>query len=133
MIASDEMDLTFAQYAVKHNIADIKLDENGSVLYEANNKRIYNEAKEKYFDWWLEQRKERYQFDKEEAIKSAIARIKAKGLEYEVKSYQNAHINVKSKHSKTIFAYYATTGTIAGYWGTPVNGVERLIELCEKY
>lgn len=133
MLTSEEMEMPFAKYCVTHNLADLILDDSGYAAFQGNNREKYNEAVNRYWDKWEQERKEYYLWQNNEAVNSVIARLKNLGYEYEVKSLQNAHINVKSKHTKRTFAYYATTGTIAGYGKTPVKGIDCLIELLNKY
>lgn len=67
---------------------------------------------------------------KNELIVHALEALTARGFKPVLSCYDNGHIKTKSKRGKTL-SYYATTGTIAGYLGTNINGIEEYIRLLE--
>lgn len=88
------------------------------------------DLEEKYFQEYLNESRD-YESKKHEHIAQALAALKAEGIKCKLMCQQNGHINAVTKHG-IILAYYATTGTIAGYDKKTYAGLDSLIELCKE-
>ena len=74
---------------------------------------------------------EREQFhyqQKQEQIMHALETLAANGIEAQLACFDNCHIIAKSKSGKKM-SYYAGSGTITGYYGTQINGLDEYIRL----
>lgn len=104
-----------------------KLTEFGDIDYRDPGRR---EAYDQYHELWMQVRKSYVFRDKNEKITSALLALRKAGIDCHLCSYQNGHIKAISRHG-VVYSYYATTGTIAGYNGTEVSGLESLLRLCK--
>lgn len=120
-----EYEMTFGQYIrdVKHE--PVTLMQNGSISY-SDPKREAVETK--YHDSWESKRAQYRLAKKQAAISDSLEAIKAAGYKAHLMNYENACIQAISKHGVKV-AYYATSGTIAGYYGTDIMGLDCLIDL----
>ncbi|MBP9987997.1 MAG: hypothetical protein KBT46_00710 [Ruminococcus sp.] len=74
---------------------------------------------------------ELFRAEKGNIVAKALEKIKLNGFNAELKCWDNAHILATSKSGKKM-SYYALTGTIAGYDGSDIHGVDNLIELLKE-
>lgn len=100
---------------------NVMIDEDGHIVP----RRV--DLERKYFSEYLHECRE-YENQKEERISYTLEALKSEGIQCKLMSLQNGHINATTKHGVTI-AYYATTGTIAGY--KKRKGLDDLIKLCK--
>lgn len=123
-----EYEMRFGQWCNATRGTNYKLDQFGDIAWDEPKKK---EANKKYLDFWYAERGEFCLKDKHEKIIHALERLKNEGIDCRLQNYANAHINAMSKHGQ-VYAYYATTGTIAGYMGTSIYGLDELIRLCKE-
>lgn len=127
-MTEQEYELSFGAWCNKTKGTDIKLTEFGEIDWRDPRKE---EIKSQYHDLWMAEREEFILRDKNEKITNALQSLKAEGIKCELSNYQNAHIKAITKHG-VLMSYYATTGTIAGYAHTSVNGLDEFIRLCKQ-
>ena len=127
-MTSEEYKLTFLEWASKVKGENVETNKLGyAPLLTATNKAI----RDRWYDAWMEER-EQYRFQiKSEQISHAIEAIKANGFNPVLKNWDNAHIMATSKNGKSM-SYYATTGTITGYYGTQIKGVDEFLRLLKQ-
>jgi hypothetical protein len=123
----EQFDMTFGEWCNRTKGTNLKLDTFGGIAWNEQDKES---AVDQYHDLWMAERKAYLLQEKNEQIVSALESIRKHGIECVLCNYQNGHIKAKTKHGR-ILSYYATTGTIAGYWGTTVEGLDCFIEMCE--
>lgn len=70
--------------------------------------------------------------EKNEVIRNAIEVLCTRGYRAVLKDPTNGCIRVFGRNGRAV-TYYATTGTIAGYMNTPIEGIDGVIELLEAY
>lgn len=123
-----EYELTFGEWCNTTKGTHLELTEFGSIDYRSKDKQSVTEQ---YHDLWMAERKEFTYRQKNQSITTALESLKKRGIPCELSNYQNGHIKAKSRRG-IILSYYATTGTIAGYADTAVNGLDEFIRLCER-
>ena len=128
-----EYEMPFAKWCKETKCEKIMLDQFGSFHWSEKRKA---EITEKWHELWENERTAYRIKLKNELITNALLAIKNAGFRCRLCSYQNGHINAKSRRG-TVFAFYATTGRIAGQnngteWGDE-NGLDELLRLLEKY
>lgn len=123
-----EYAMTFGEWCNNTKGMSLALNEYGEILWNDRNKAS---AVEQWHDLWCAERKAYRLEEKNLLIVTALEGLKKQGIECKLCSYQNGHIKAKTVHGR-ILSYYATTGTIAGYNGTMVEGLDKFIELCKK-
>ncbi|MBR1750911.1 MAG: hypothetical protein IJ740_08535 [Ruminococcus sp.] len=123
-----EYQMTFGEWCNTTKGTSLKLTQFGEIDYTDQNKFVVTEQ---FHDLWEAERKEYRLREKNRKITNALENLKAEGVECVLSSYQSGHIKAKSKHG-VIYSYYATTGTIAGYYGTNICGLDEFIKLCKE-
>jgi hypothetical protein len=126
-MTKDQYDMSFGEWCNHTKGTNLKLDEFGAIVWNDPNKESVTNQ---YHDLWMAELKAYRLQEKNDQIVSALESIRKHGIECVLCNYQNGHIKAKTKHGR-VLSYYATTGTIAGYWGTPVEGLDYFIEMCE--
>lgn len=124
----EQYDMTFGEWCNATQDAGLSLTEYGEIDWRDPRKA---QITEQYHDLWIAERKEYMLRDKNHKITNALESLKNNGIEGILCNYQNGHIKAKTKHG-TILSYYATTGTIAGYRETSVEGLDAFIDLCNE-
>ena len=124
-----EYNMTFGEWCNFTKGTNLTLDKCNEIAWNDPKKGA---AITLYHDIWINERKSYVLKAKTRSISSALEALKKAGIKCELANYQNGHIKAKSKHGIKM-SYYATTGTIAGYLGTSVEGLDEFIELCLKY
>lgn len=127
-MTSFEYELTFCQWCNRTKGTEIITTSFGEYIYNPDNKKLYEESKQKYYDEWMAQRKDYVLKEKEFAISNALMTLKNAGVEATLANHQNACIKARARNGRK-YTYYATTGTIAGYRGTSVDGLDELIRM----
>jgi len=117
--------MTFGQWCNETKGTTLTLTEYGEIDWRDKAKKY---VMERYHDLWMAERKEFVLRDKNEKINNALMNLKKAGFECVLSNYQNGHIKAKNRHG-VIMSYYATTGTIAGYLGTNVQGIDEFIRI----
>lgn len=121
-----EYRLTFDEWLSDKKLCTITFNQYGF----ANPTDEYIEASNIYYQPWLELRRVYRYFRKSEQITTALRKIKQAGFAPILANYENGCI--KTKSGDHYFAYYATTGTIAGYGGTQYEGIDNYIDLLNR-
>ena len=124
----EEYEMTFGEWCNHTQHTDLKLNVFGDIDFRDTEK---DKVTDKFYDLWTSERREYVKRIKEENITNALQSLRKEGIKCELCCYQNAHIKAMTKHG-VILNYYATTGTIAGYRDTSIEGLEELIRLCKK-
>lgn len=126
-MTDSQYEMTFGQWCNSVHGMNLALNDFGDIDWRDPKRR---EA-EMYKELWLQSRQEYVLRTKNEKIMTALQAIRKAGFWCELCNYQNGHIIAKSRHGIT-HSYYATTGTIAGYRDTSVNGLDEFIRVCEE-
>ena len=121
----EEYAMTFGQWLNNVKKENVILTVAGELSWEEPRK---DEVMQRWHDIWMDQRKQYRLQEKNEQITHALEAIKAKGFQAILKNYDNGHIMARSRSGK-LMSYYATTGTITGYWGTAIEGLDEFIRL----
>lgn len=127
-MTKEQYDMTFGEWCNTTKGTGLQLTEYKEIHWLEPRKQMVTDQ---YHDLWVAERKEFLLRDKNERITMALQSLKKEGIECVLSNYQNAHIKAKTKHG-VILSYYATTGTIAGYWGTTVEGLDEFIRICKQ-
>lgn len=125
---AQEYEMSFGEWCNATKGMALTLTEYGDIYWRDDGKK---EAMEQYFDLWKAERKEYTIRDKNERITHALQCLKNEGIKCRLCDYQNGHIQAITGHGIKL-SYYATTGTIAGYKDTSVEGLEEFIRLCKR-
>lgn len=125
---AEQYDMTFGEWCNSTKGTNLKLTEYGEIDWRDSQKA---QATDQYHDLWIAERKEYKLREKNQKITNALESLKKEGIKCVLSNYQNGHIKAKSKHGR-ILSYYATTGTIAGYMDTTVEGLDSFIALCKE-
>lgn len=128
MLTNELFDMTFGQWCNETKGLALALTEFGDIDYREPRRA---EAVEQYHDLWIAERKEYLLRDKNEKINAALMNLRAEGIECVLSNYQNGHIKAKNRHG-VVMSFYATTGTIAGYKDTNVEGLDDFIRLLKR-
>lgn len=124
----DEYSMTFGEWCNKTKGTKLKLNQFGDIDFRDKGKQS---AVDQYHDLWTAERKAFVLQDKNEKITNALQSLKKQGIKCVLSNYQNGHIKAETKHG-IILSYYATTGTIAGYLWTNVEGLDEFIRMCKQ-
>ena len=124
----EQYNMTFGEWCNATKGTNLSLNDYGEIDWRDPQK---SQVTEQYHDLWKAERKEYTLRDKNRKITNALESLKKHGIESVLCNYQNGHIKAKTKHG-VILSYYATTGTIAGYRDTAVEGLDAFIELCNR-
>ena len=127
-MTDNEYNMQFGEWCNSTQNEHLSLGQFGEILYTDSRR---DEAIRLYHDLWEAERKEYRLRIKNQKITNALESLKKQGIECELSSYQNGHIKAKTKHGR-ILSYYATTETIAGYFGTKVKGLDEFIRICKE-
>ena len=127
-MTDDEYILHFGEWCNSVKGMGLKLTNSGTIDFSEPKRE---EAKEKYWDHWINERKYFRLQKKNEEIINALISLKNQGIKCRLCSFTNGHIQAVTKGG-SVLSYYVTTGTISGYWGTHINGLDELIRLCKK-
>lgn len=127
-MTKEEYNMTFGEWCNATKGMSLRLDKFGDIMWDEKDKKA---AMEQWHDLWQAELKAYRLEEKNLAITVALEGLKKHGIECKLCSYQNGHIRAKTAHGR-ILSYYATTGTIAGYGGTTVEGFDKFIELCKN-
>lgn len=120
-----EYEMNFGEWVNTTKGENVMLDAIGDISWSDPRK---DEVTKRWHQVWIEQRKAHRLQKKNEQITHALEAIKASGFNCLLKCWDNGHILTRSKSGKPL-SYYATTGTIAGYYDTPVAGLDEYIRL----
>jgi hypothetical protein len=118
-------ELSFGQWLRDAKREKVTLDEDGKLDWRDPR---YKELMGKYHDVWLAELKQYRRAKKTTDIANALEAIKTAGYVCRLMCQENAHIQAISKHGVKM-SYYATSGTIAGYYGTDYEGLDQFISL----
>lgn len=124
-----EYNMTFGEWCNATKGTALKLDKYNEIAWDEAKKEA---TKTLYHDAWMLERKDYTLKSKTRAISSALEALKKAGIKCELANYQNGHIKAMSIHGISM-SYYATTGTIAGYSDTTIEGIDEFISLCQQY
>jgi len=112
-------------------VKNLPLTPAGEIRWNPKIDARIKELNERYHDIWVVERKDYNEHDKAMKISTALEGIKAAGFNCKLLCYDNGHIQAESKRRKKM-SYYATTGTITGYSGTCIEGIDEFIKLLER-
>lgn len=129
-MSDEEYTYPFALWLVKCKGVPIEVNDTGHFLGSMDKKQ--REELETTFqpEWWA-LRRDYNAKRKEHSITNALESLKRNGIPCKLNNFQNGCITATSKHGRTL-TYYATTETIAGYYGTSTRGLEEFIKLCKE-
>ena len=126
-MTAEQYEMSFGQWCNRIQGMNLMLTEYGDIDW----REPKNRDAEQYKVLWVNLRHEFSLRAKNEKIMNALQAIRKAGFDGSLCNYQNGHIKAKSKHG-IVYSYYATTGTIAGYRDTCVNGLDEFIRMCEE-
>ena len=120
--------MSFGEWCNSTKGTALKLTKYGEIEWNDPGK---SDAVAQYHDLWMAERREYTLREKNERITHALQSLKNEGIKCRLCDYQNGHIQAFTRHGIKL-SYYATTGTIAGYKDTFVEGLEEFIRLCKR-
>lgn len=128
MMTDAEYKMTFGQWCNETKGATLLLDKFKEIAWNEKKKSEYTK---RYHDEWMREREGYRLKDKDMKITTALESLRAQGITCILSDYASGHIRAKNRHGVSM-SYYATTGTITGYGGTSVKGIDEFIRLLKR-
>lgn len=125
---AEEYNMTFGQWCNATKGESLELDEYGGIFWKDKNKA---RCMDEYHALWMSEREGYRLKEKNEQITTALEALRAQGITCILSDYASGHIRAKNRYGVSM-SYYATTGTITGYGGTPIKGLDEFIRLLKR-